>query len=107
MKRAYRTLLARLQPDSTLFLGDLFDGGREWSARRYKSPEERYRQYGQDFWLDEYKRFQEIFVETWYEAGLSNTPNDGGRRLITSLPGNHDLGFAGGINYFVKSSTLR
>lgn len=103
MKRAYRTLLTRLQPDSTLFLGDLFDGGREWSARRYKSPEERYQQYGQDFWLQEYKRFQEIFVDTWYAAGLPNLPNDGGRRLITSLPGNHDLGFAGGINIYVKS----
>lgn len=103
MKRAYRTLLARLQPDSTLFLGDLFDGGREWSARRYKSPEERYQQYGQDYWLQEYKRFQEIFVDTWHEVGMPNSPSDGGRRLLTSLPGNHDLGFAGGINIYVKS----
>lgn len=103
MKRAYRTLLTRLQPHSTIFLGDLFDGGREWSTQRYKSPEERYRGYGQDFWLQEYQRFQDMFVKTWHDAGIPNLPSEGGRRLITSLPGNHDLGFAGGINSFVHS----
>lgn len=44
-----------------------------------------------------------MFTDAWYEAGIALLPNDGGRRLIASLPGNHDLGFAGGINQQVKS----
>lgn len=103
LKRSYRTLLQQLQPDSTLFLGDLFDGGREWGTKKYSSPTEQYKQYGQDFWLSEYERFQDMFVKTWCDAGMPYLPGDGGRRLITSVPGNHDLGFGGGINPHVKS----
>lgn len=103
MKRAYRRLLASLQPHSTLFLGDLFDGGREWGASNYESPDKKYKQYDTDFWLAEYQRFQDMFVKTWNDVGISTIPSDEGRRIITSLPGNHDLGFAGGINPEVKS----
>lgn len=103
LKRSYRHLLRLLQPDSTLFLGDLFDGGREWGSISYASPEDRYRQYGQDFWVREYKRFQRMFIDGWYDAGIARLPSAGGRQLIVSLPGNHDLGFAGGIDEQVKS----
>ena len=35
-----------LAPDTTIFLGDLFDGGRYWDDKQ---------------WIDEYKRFTKIF----------------------------------------------
>lgn len=55
-----------LDPDTTIFLGDLFDGGREWEDSA---------------WMQEYERFNRIFPKR---------PN---RRQIRSLPGNHDIGF--------------
>lgn len=103
LKRAYRELLQQLQPDSTVFLGDLFDGGREWGTASYVSPEDQYKKYGQDFWLREYQRFQNMFVKTWLDSGIPHLPSNGGRRLLASVPGNHDLGFGGGINPYVKS----
>lgn len=61
-----RFMQNRLDPDTTIFLGDLFDGGRDWED---------------DMWLQEYDRFNRIF------------PKRGNRRQIRSLPGNHDIGF--------------
>lgn len=66
LHRNYRFLQESLDPDTTIFLGDLFDGGRDWKT---------------GMWLDEYRRFNEVF---------SKKPN---RRVIESLPGNHDIGF--------------
>lgn len=48
------------------FLGDLFDGGREWENK---------------MWYEEYLRFNRIF------------PKKINRRTINSIPGNHDIGF--------------
>lgn len=64
-----------LRFDRKFFLGDLFDGGREW-----KSPEE------DAEWELEYQRFMRIF---------SDPPKvrDSEARTIFSLPGNHDIGF--------------
>src|ERR1700753_960140 len=92
-----------LYPDSTIFLGDLFDGGREWSTGESVSPEERFRKYGGDFWMNEYKRFSGIFFDTYIKAGTvdRNDPTKK-RQLLSNLPGNHDLGFAGGIQLPVK-----
>lgn len=59
-------LQSHLDPDSTIFLGDLFDGGREWEDK---------------MWLKEYQRFNKIF------------PKKVNRKTIQSLPGNHDIGF--------------
>lgn len=103
LKRAYKNLLGQLHPHSTLFLGDLFDGGREWGAVTYTSPEEQYQHLGNDFWLKEYRRFMNLFAKPWHDTGLARVPAEGGRRLIASLPGNHDLGFAAMINPQVKS----
>lgn len=61
-----------LQPDSVIFVGDLFDGGREWNDTQ---------------WLKEYKRFNKIF-----------NPLDGVRQL-RQIPGNHDVGFGNGIDF--------
>lgn len=66
LHRNYRFLQEYLDPDTTIFLGDLFDGGRDWKNK---------------MWLDEYTRFNEVF------------PKKPNRRIIESLPGNHDIGF--------------
>lgn len=66
LHRNHRVLHKVLKPDSTIFLGDLFEGGLDWEK---------------DKWLDEYLRFNKIF---------DKTPN---RRTFYNLPGNHDIGF--------------
>jgi len=43
-----------------------------------------------------------MFVKTWHDVGIPYLAGESGRRLIASLPGNHDLGFGGGINSQVK-----
>ncbi|ROV94951.1 hypothetical protein VMCG_08341 [Cytospora schulzeri] len=108
MRRSYKQLQEQLHPDTVFFLGDLFDGGREWRTRygSYEDPSWNHRpkdeigyakkwkrKYGDDYWLKEYARFSELFIDPWVqdesEAGLGQR----GRKIITSLPGNHDLGF--------------
>ncbi|KPI36126.1 Cell division control protein 1 [Cyphellophora attinorum] len=103
LRRAYRTLQQTLRPDSTLFLGDLFDGGREWGTADYKSPEDRYKGYGDKFWRKEYRRFSNLFLQNWFHGSISSHAAPYGRRLIASVPGNHDQGFASGIDPAVKS----
>ena len=105
MKRAFSRIQRKLYPDTIIFLGDLFDGGREWSTESSKSPEERYRQYGENFWQKEYRRFSSIFLRDWREvlgsphAGSKQEPTT---RIIASLPGNHDLGFGQNIQLPVR-----
>jgi hypothetical protein len=55
-----------LDPDANIFLGDLFDGGREW---------------GDVEWRREFERWNSIFTRPHY------------KRTVMSLPGNHDIGF--------------
>ncbi|EXJ57083.1 hypothetical protein A1O7_07427 [Cladophialophora yegresii CBS 114405] len=102
LRRSYRLLQEHLQPDATLFLGDLFDGGREWGTGESSSPEQRYRKYGSRFWLKEYIRFSNIFLRSWLTGSSVSPAEPTGRRLLASLPGNHDLGFAAGIQMPVK-----
>ena len=88
-------------PDSVLFLGDLFDGGREWATSTSSSPEERYKKINDSFWKKEYGRFLKIFIDPWTKQ--NEAPVEGrGRRLMASLPGNHDLGFGNGIQKPVR-----
>ncbi|KAI9668891.1 MAG: hypothetical protein M1831_000961 [Alyxoria varia] len=87
LRRSYSRLQRSLDPNTIMFLGDLFDGGREWATHTTKSPEERYWRYNEDFWLDEYNRFGKIFLRDWTEDRAGDT------RIIAGLPGNHDLGF--------------
>ncbi|ETN37212.1 uncharacterized protein HMPREF1541_08202 [Cyphellophora europaea CBS 101466] len=103
LRRAYYNLQHALQPDSTLFLGDLFDGGREWGTGGYKSPEDRYKDYGPRFWLKEYQRFSNLFLRDWFQGPIASRSAPYGRHLIASVPGNHDLGFGSGISPQVKS----
>ncbi|OTA86442.1 hypothetical protein M434DRAFT_399886 [Hypoxylon sp. CO27-5] len=110
MRRSYVQLQKVLHPDTVFFLGDLFDGGREWKtakgnfddpewAKGHRPAEEQkylkewHRKYGADFWLQEYKRFGDIFYDNWILGGVFPGPWQRGRKLISSLPGNHDLGF--------------
>ena len=87
------------------FLGDLFDGGREWSndptfgatATELESKEIQWRSYRQGFWMQEYYRFGRIFFDTWRRSHPERSRQAFGRRLIVDLPGNHDLGLGGGI----------
>lgn len=87
-----------------MFLGDLFDGGREWGTAQSSSPEERYKKYGSHFWLKEYIRFSDIYLRSWNHGGpTASRAEPAGRRILASLPGNHDLGFASGIQLAVKN----
>ena len=52
--------------------------------------------------MKEYKRFKRIFIDGWLDGGLESPAEPRGRKIIASLPGNHDLGFASGIQVPVK-----
>ncbi|THD00141.1 hypothetical protein EYZ11_000332 [Aspergillus tanneri] len=64
-------------------------------------PEERYKKYKDSFWKEEYHRFIKVFSNHWNE-GDSFSKNARGRRMIASLPGNHDLGFGSGVQLPVR-----
>lgn len=68
------------------------------------NPDERWKKYGEMFWLKEYMRFSRIFFDPWIEAGVYRHHDSARRRkLLSNLPGNHDLGFATGIQKPVKN----
>ncbi|KAF2836320.1 hypothetical protein M501DRAFT_939918 [Patellaria atrata CBS 101060] len=103
MRRVYSRLQQELRPDSTVFLGDLFDGGREWSTPTSESPEARYKKYGEKLWHKEYQRFSDIFFKHFNDGGTAPNPGQPARRLLASIPGNHDLGFAAGVQKGVRN----
>ena len=119
MRRSYTQLQSVLHPDSLFFLGDLFDGGREWKtaqgnfddpewAKDHRPEEEKkllkewHRKYGENYWLREYERFGDIFYDYWNLGGDSPGPGQRGRKIVSSLPGNHDLGFGAEIKIPVR-----
>jgi len=90
LARSYRQLLSSIAPSHIFFLGDLFDGGREWNTKEtHDSPKGyghgEHAHYNNPYWHGEYERFQRIF------------PDAPGIVTVKSLPGNHDLGFGQGI----------
>lgn len=166
MSRNFRIINQQLDSDSIIFLGDLFDGGREWAtskARSLKASQRealvqyailregekegqresttnvdfvqgengRWAKWGEAQWNTDYERFGRIFfapeqlypgteVEmvpaydvpanavsmengapnvTWTEYGASSRKY---RQVMTSLPGNHDLGFGAGVQLPVR-----
>ncbi|CAK7268444.1 hypothetical protein SEPCBS57363_003099 [Sporothrix epigloea] len=118
MRRSYRELQEQLRPDTVMFLGDLFDGGREWRPAygTFQDPmwssrpehERGYakmwrKNYGENYWLQEYARFGEIFLDPWTLGGTDPGPGQRGRRIIASLPGNHDLGFGSEVQLSVRN----
>ncbi|KAL2675448.1 hypothetical protein Neosp_011634 [[Neocosmospora] mangrovei] len=118
LKRGYGAMQHRLHPDSVFFLGDLFDGGREWKTSkgnfvdpkwgRGRSKDEKkwvktwHNKYGDDFWLQEYERFGDIFLDSWNKGGEVPGSWQRGRKLVASLPGNHDLGFGAQVQIPVR-----
>jgi hypothetical protein len=119
LRRGYTSLQRQLHPDSVFFLGDLFDGGREWKTRHGakfvdpkwgggRSKTEKkwvktwHRKYGEDYWVREYQRFSDIFFAPFNQAGSVPGPYQRGRKLVASLPGNHDLGFGAQIQVPVR-----
>lgn len=101
LKRSYKTLQRRFDPDTVYFLGDLFDGGREWSTGgTFHHAEERWKKWGMGYWLKEYERFARIFFTSKQIAGGAAERRN--KQIIASLPGNHDLGFATGVQTVVR-----
>ena len=100
MARTWETIHSTLAPNSVFFLGDLFDGGREWSVAPYHKkvepvPEDPrghgdWKKYKHNYWLKEFARFEKMF------------PTPAGTRSHRSLPGNHDLGFGAGVRTDVR-----
>ena len=85
MKRAFRQGIASKMSKSShhvLFLGDLFDGGREWFDENGIELAE----YERDF-----NRFNDIFLSHL------PTPEDGQKKLFF-VAGNHDIGAGTGIS---------
>ena len=52
--------------------------------------------------MKEYYRFSRIFIDPWISSQPSGRSTRQERKLITSLPGNHDLGFGNGIRLPVR-----
>ncbi|KAK4128901.1 hypothetical protein N657DRAFT_660441 [Parathielavia appendiculata] len=117
LRRSYNQLQWQLDPDSIFFLGDLFDGGREWKTAhgKFEDPEwgphpkheQKYlkkwhKTYGEFYWLQEYARFGNIFLNPWVRAGAGRDVERNRRKLVASLPGNHDLGFGDQIKVSVR-----
>lgn len=63
----------------------------------------RWRQYGEDFWVKEYKRFGSIFFNEWLRRGTKAQHSDVYRKIVANLPGNHDLGLGNGIRIPVRN----
>lgn len=118
MRRSYLQLQEQLHPDTVFFLGDLFDGGREWRTYHGDTPDPSWnhrpkgevgyakkwkKKYGEDFWLKEYARWVGLFADPWNLGGTEAGPGQRGRRLIASLPGNHDLGFGSEVKVPVRN----
>lgn len=120
LQRSYRRLTSTLHPDTAIFLGDLFDGGREWAtakgnaedpawsanlrplAEKQHLDEWRHR-YGHDFWLTEYARFGDIYYDAWNRGGTAAAAWQRGRRILATIPGNHDLGIGAQIKIPVRN----
>ncbi|KAG9752537.1 hypothetical protein KCU84_g15695, partial [Aureobasidium melanogenum] len=103
IKRSYYLLQRHIDPDTTLFLGDLFDGGREWSTHfeGFQPSEQQWKKYGDNYWLNEYDRFGKIFFDQNQVTG--GLPAHKVKKFVASLPGNHDLGFGNGVQVPIRN----
>ncbi|KAL8932997.1 MAG: hypothetical protein Q9216_006572, partial [Gyalolechia sp. 2 TL-2023] len=102
MRKSFTLIQNHLDPTTVFFLGDLFDGGREWMPSGTASSDPRWRRYGEDFWVNEYIRFGNIFFNEWLRRGVEGQHADVHRKIFAGLPGNHDLGLGNGIRIPVK-----
>lgn len=102
LRRAFASLQQILDPETTFFLGDLFDGGREWATGKDNQVDLRWKGFDSRFWLKEYARFGEIFLDRWIIRTPFEDRSTRKRKLIANLPGNHDLGLGSGISLSVR-----
>lgn len=102
MRKSFILVQTHLDPTTVFFLGDLFDGGREWMPPGIANSDPRWRTYGEDFWVKEYKRFGNIFFNEWLRRGFEGQRTDIHRKILAGLPGNHDLGLGNGIRLPVR-----
>ncbi|KAI4118051.1 MAG: hypothetical protein LQ345_001816 [Seirophora villosa] len=102
MRKSFTLVQHHLNPTTVFFLGDLFDGGREWMPPGVANSDTRWRRYGEDYWMKEYRRFGKIFFKEWLRRGLRGDDANNRRKLVASLPGNHDLGLGNGIRLPVR-----
>ncbi|MCJ1417081.1 hypothetical protein MMC32_003420 [Xylographa parallela] len=103
LRRAFSFLQQTLEPETAFFLGDLFDGGREWATGKEKQADLHFKDYDTRYWLKEYARFGRIFLERWATRQPADNPLRQRGKIIASLPGNHDLGIGNGIPLSVRS----
>ncbi|KAL8777654.1 MAG: hypothetical protein Q9213_007766 [Squamulea squamosa] len=101
MRKSFTIMQNSLDPKTVLFLGDLFDGGREWLPPGTSGSDPRWRNYGEDYWIKEYKRFGYIFFDEWLHRAKEGRHLDH-RKIWAGLPGNHDLGLGNGIRIPVR-----
>lgn len=97
----------------------MFDGGREWKTAHGNTEDPAWangqrpsaeqklvetwgKRYGEDYWLQEYNRFGRIFYDYWNVNGATAGAWQRGRRIISSLPGNHDLGFGAAVKIPIR-----
>ena len=102
LRRSFSYIQSILDPRTVYFLGDLFDGGREWAVGSDYSPDKRWKAYGEQYWLQEYDRFGRIFLDKWSRRHSQRGQLEMDRKIIASLPGNHDLGLGSGIRLPVR-----
>ena len=102
LRRSFSYIQSILDPRTVFFLGDLFDGGREWAVGSDYSPDKRWKGYGEEYWLQEYDRFGRIFLDKWSQRHPQRRQLVKDRKIIASLPGNHDLGLGSGIRLPVR-----
>ena len=102
LRKSFQLLEEHLDPDTLFFLGDLFDGGREWLPPNIRVRDSPWSKFGQDYWLQEYNRFGRIYFDRWHQGTQSRKGGRQGRKIIAGLPGNHDLGLGNGIKTAVR-----
>ncbi|KAL8668347.1 MAG: hypothetical protein Q9168_007018 [Polycauliona sp. 1 TL-2023] len=101
MRKSFTIIQDSLDPKTVFFLGDLFDGGREWLPPGTSGTDPRWRNYGEDYWVKEYRRFGTIFLTEWSRRARARLHlND--QKMLMGLPGNHDLGLGSGIKIPVR-----
>ncbi|KAI9230924.1 MAG: hypothetical protein DHS80DRAFT_11635 [Piptocephalis tieghemiana] len=81
MRKAFTLLAPHLAPTSLLFLGDLFDGGREWDDTTQ--------------WEEELARFRHVFPPILGPGGGDKGVEEVERIWVG---GNHDYGFGNGVD---------
>lgn len=74
LRRNYHALINELRPDYIIFLGDYLDNGRSASDA---------------YFYTQLARFKRIFFRSDYPVG---------KKMFVQVPGNHDLGWADGVN---------